>query len=377
MSAVHSFADRLDILYVDADEKAARMIGPTLERCRAVRHCRTLEEARAQFRAAIPNLCVLDPDLPDGDGLQLLGEMHAREPWLPIFVICAPRHAANTAQFIAAGASDLAVKPFDVGTLPKRVAWLLRAADRAMDEHRERLELENRLRHADRIASLGVLCATVAHEIAGPLQVVNLDAGILAERGGTPLTPTAVAELADEMLVAGNVIQSIVGRVRTFSRSTEELRVETTLGGVVDTALLLLRPRLVARKAKVRRPSGQGKRASLFPTRLTQALMNVIANACETRDAGAEVEVRFVERSGAIGIEVIDDGPGPAVEVTGRAGSLFYTTKPDGTGLGLHHIRRVMTEHGGRFEMSARSDGRTGASAVLLLPLDPATRLDA
>lgn len=372
MSGIQSFAHRPDILYVDGDDEAGRMVGASLERCGDVRRCATLEEAWAKFQECCPSLCVIDPDAPEGDGLALVAEMRAREPWLQVFVLCDPRHAANTALFIAAGANDIAVKPFDVGTLPKRVARLLRAAATARVEHHERLELENKVRHADRLASLGILAATVAHEIAGPLQVINLNAAMLADPGhGEPLNGTTVAELGDEILMAGGAIDAMLERIRAYSRPAEERRVEAELGYVLDAALLLLKPRVLERRARITRPREQGPRAPHYPTRLAQALMNVVANAIETRPSGANVEVRYVERPGMVGIEIVDDGPGIPQELSSRAAGPFFTTKPDGTGLGLHLIRRVMSEHGGFFETGARGDGRPGASAVLLLPLHP------
>lgn len=365
-----------DILYVDGDDEAARIIAYSLARGGEVRRCRTIEEARARFFERTPSLCVLDPDTPGGDALALLAAMRAREPWVQVFVLCAAKHAANTAAYIAAGANDVAVKPFDVGMLPNRVARLLRAAARAMEEHHERLGLENKLRHADRIATLGVLCATVAHELAGPLQVINLNAGLLADPGpGEPLGAAIAAELGAEILVAASVVDSMIGRIRAFSRPTEERRVEMELGSVVDTALLLLKPRILERKAKVTRARERGPRVSCYPTRLAQALINVVANAIETRVAGADVEVRFIERPGEVGVEILDDGPGLPEAIRADSAGVFFTTKADGTGLGLHLVRRVLSEHDGRFEGGARADGRPGACVALLLPAPGATTL--
>jgi signal transduction histidine kinase len=372
MTFFQSFAHRPDIVYVDGDDEAVRAVGASLARCGEVRQCATLEEARAELRECCPSLLVIDPDAPGGDGLSLIAELRAREPWLQIFVLCEPRHAASTALFIAAGANDLAVKPFDVGTLPKRVARLLRAASSARGDHQERLELENKVRHADRIASLGILAATVTHEIAGPLQVINLNASMLAEAAaGEPLAPALVAELGQEILMAGGAIDGMLDRVRAYSRPVAERRVEAELGYVLDAALLLLKPRILERRARVARPRDQGPQAPHYPTRLAQALMNVIANAIETRPDGANVEVRFVVRPGAACIEVLDDGPGLPEEVRRGAAAPFFSTKADGTGLGLHLIRRVMSEHGGSFETGPRPDGQPGACATLVLPLDP------
>jgi signal transduction histidine kinase len=362
---------RARILYVDGDDDAARPIGFALQSCGEVQRCRTLGEADAALREGVPSLCVLDPDAPGGDGLALLATLRAREPWLQVLVICGSKHATSTSTFIAAGANDVAVKPFDVGALPNRVARLLRASARARDAHRERVALEHKLRHADRLASLGVMCATVAHELAGPLQVINLNGGLLAEAGadGQEAIDVGLArEVGRELLMAGSVIDAMIGRIRSFSRPNEERRVDVALDEVLDTALLLLRPRIVERKARIQRPQEPGPRASLFATRFAQAVINVVANAIETRDAGAEVAIRFVERGAQVGVEVIDDGPGMPDSVREDTAGVFFTTKPDGTGLGLPLVRRVLLEHEGALEIRPRDDGRAGTSVSLLVP---------
>lgn len=362
------------ILFADADPEAARIISPFLARHGDVRRVSTLREAREQWLALKPALVVVDPNLPDGDGIALVEELRETEPWEQVFVICAANRAASTSLFIAAGANDVAVKPFDVGSLATRVARLLRAGAQARVQQRERLELEQKLRHADRIGVLGTLCATVAHEVANPLLSIQLNADALRESVETTkgvADSGDVLELAAEIRRAGDVIGTIIGRVRSFSRKREEPRHEARLGEVVDTTLLLLKPRILAKRAVVTLPESRGPIVSHYPTALAQALLNTVLNALEAQRDGAMLTINYVAREGAVGIEVTDSGPGLPRELLDATAATFFTTKPEGTGLGLLMIRGVMNEHGGRFELTPRGDGRSGACATLLLPVDP------
>jgi C4-dicarboxylate-specific signal transduction histidine kinase len=358
-----------DIVYVDADIEATRMVSPFLKRCAAVRSAASLAEAREVLGEGVPALLVVDPDALGERAMGFLSELRASDPWVQIFVVCAPERAGETALFIAAGASDIAVKPFDVGTITSRVGRLLRAAEGGKREQAYRLQLEHKLRHAERIATLGTLCATVAHEIATPLGVISNNAAVLLE---TPRSANGAAgeigEIGEDILLASGMIDAVVKRIRVFSRRNDENPVDAELGEIVETALLLLKPRLLARDVAVTRPVGPSPRISHYPVRLTQALLNALTNALEATEPGGRLRLSWLERPGAVGIEVEDEGPGLPPEMAGGTSETFFTTKREGTGLGLMVIRGILKEHGGSFELAPRADGKRGLSARLVLP---------
>ncbi len=359
------------VLYVDHDREARLAVARFLSRVGRLRSATTLAEAWAAVAAEPPALLVIDPGLPDGDGTALIAAVRAAHPWAQIFAILRPSWAEKTSRFIAAGANDVAVKPFDVGKLPARAESLLRAAERARKEVAYREQLESRLLHVERIATLGTLCATVAHELASPLTLVNAHTHILDEvlRSGAPLEPERprLRDAAAEIHLAAQLMSTMVRHLRTFSRRDERQRVKGPLDPIVDSALLLIKPRLAGHGIVVHRPPGPGPVVPHYPIRLTQALINLLTNAVEAISGGGDITLRYIDEPDEAGIAVDDTGPGLSEEVLRRASEPFFTSKAQGTGIGLVLVRAIMSEHDGRFELGPAPGGR-GASARLLLP---------
>lgn len=359
------------VLYVDHDREARPVVARFLSRVGPLRSAGTVAEAREAVAAEPPALLVIDPGLPDGDGTPLIAEVRARHPWAQIFAIPRPSWADQTSRFIAAGANDVAVKPFDVGKLPARAHALLRAAEKARREVAYREQLESRLLHVERIATLGTLCATVAHELGGPLTLVNAHSHTLDEvlRSGAPLEPerATLRDAAAEIHLAARMMRTLLQHLRTFSRRNERSRVAGPLDPIVESALLLIKPRLAGHRITVHRPAGPGPVVPHYPIRLTQALINLLTNAVEAVGDSGEISVRYIDEPDGAGLAVDDTGPGLSEEARLRASEPFFTSKADGTGLGLSLVRAIMGEHDGRFELAPGPGGR-GATAVLLLP---------
>src|SRR5205823_5372395 len=139
--------------------------------------------------------------------------------------------------------------------------------------------IEARLSHAERIATLGTLSATIAHEVNNPLHAIIANAEFIAEllAQGEPTSAAerrTMTEAVGDVLVASTTIRDFVGRIRAFARRDEETSVDGDLSGVVDTVTMLLKPRIAARGVCVVRPKGPGPLVPHTPIRLTQALMN-------------------------------------------------------------------------------------------------------
>jgi two-component system C4-dicarboxylate transport sensor histidine kinase DctB len=236
-----------------------------------------------------------------------------------------------------------------------------------------RVQLETRLAHVERIATLGTMLATVAHEVATPLTLINANTAILAgalrAAGSLDASRQDISSAASEIRVAAGLIQTIVQRIRMFSRRDERRRVTAPLVQVADTALLLIKPLLLGRSISIAPPQGQSPIVPHYPIRLTQALINILTNAVEAIGHGREgrITLRWLDDPDDAGIAVDDDGPGLSDQARSRVFEPFFTSKAEGTGLGLVLVRAIMREHDGSFELRPAPSGQ-GASARLLLP---------
>src|SRR5262249_13101768 len=102
------------------------------------------------------------------------------------------------------------------------------------------------------------------------------------------------------------------------------------------------------------------------PRRLKEALINLVANAIEATPSGGAVALRVKQDTGAVTVEIVDTGRGIAQEDLERLGTSFFTTRPNGTGLGVVLAQGVIAQHGGKLSY-ASSVGR-GTTATITLP---------
>lgn len=256
----------------------------------------------------------------------------------------------------------------------------MRATNEAETSLRTRLAED--LRHADRLATIGMLMSRVAHEIGTPLNVVAARARRI-ERGqveGEAARTNAriAAEQADR-------IRDIIRGLLDYSRKeTARARVAPRL--LCERALLMVDGLARSREVIVRELVQEGLDSPGIPelvvdgTLIEQALVNLLVNAIHASPPGGEVEMRLAHGhfpppdGGAprevVRIEVADQGPGVPDEVRQQIFQPFFTTKPpgEGTGLGLSITVSIIAEHGGWIEVHK---GRE-AGALFAVCLNPA-----
>ncbi len=242
----------------------------------------------------------------------------------------------------------------------------------------ERVRLQDQLAMADRLASLGLLAAGVAHEVNNPLAYVlnNIE---MAQRQLAQLGPSAEAPLQALTVALEGVdrIRFIVRELLLLSRSERDAVGPVDVDAVITSTLSLARP-TVMRVATLVTELEPAPHAQANASRVAQIVLNLVLNAIEAmRDTEPEKNVLTVRlgtsNDGLVVIEVTDTGGGIDERNLERIFEPFYTTKPAGmgTGLGLSITQRLVVELGGHIEVTSAL-GRGSTFRVTL----PATHAD-
>lgn len=242
---------------------------------------------------------------------------------------------------------------------------------------RELADAHEGLRRSRALASLGEMAAGIAHEVRNPLASIALHAEVLREDLAD--RPDARTML-DKITRAVSRLDSIVGDVLRFSKTSCGRRDRLALRGVVEEALASCEAEIAAAGARIDIEIDPGIAIVADGAAITQALVNVIRNAVEAVQESPS-DRRRIRIDGAnrrrlgpdgrrapvtvIGIE--DGGPGFDPSIVDRAFTPFVTTRESGTGLGLAIVHRIVDAHDGAVSVVPRS-ATGGARIELLLP---------
>ncbi len=230
----------------------------------------------------------------------------------------------------------------------------------------ERTELERRLVQTDKLTSIGVLAAGVAHEVNTPLAVISSYSQILAKQlAGDEKKASILDKIAKQTFRASEIVNSLLSFSRTATTSFQS----TQLNSVIDETLVLIEPQL--KKVNVDTVKLFAEDLPLVrgnAGKLQQVLLNLFMNARDAMAQGGELRVETAYDPNNIYVRIIDTGPGIPPEIASRIFDPFYTTKVPGkgTGLGLSISYGIIREHGGIIEVASRLG--EGSTFTLTLP---------
>jgi two-component system, NtrC family, sensor histidine kinase HydH len=214
------------------------------------------------------------------------------------------------------------------------------------------------------------LGATVAHELKNPLTAVKALVQLGLRNPAEAASHERLATVEKELARMQEILRGYLSAVRPLLQ-VEPARVE--LGPLVSGVLRVLSARAAA--ARVRLLALGEATVEADPRRLEEAVMNLVANGIEATPPGGEVRVEVRASPGGIEILVRDTGCGMPTEALQRLGTPFFTTRAEGTGLGVLLARSVMALHGGtlRYE-SVPGEGTTVCATLPARPGPARTR---
>ncbi len=229
--------------------------------------------------------------------------------------------------------------------------------NRALDElHRVQAELA----HAARIATLGELSASIAHEVNQPLAaiVTSGEAALRWLGRAAPDLGEAKAAIA-RMIGDGKRAAEVIGRIRALATKGEPVRARLRPNDIVADAAMLVAREVAANGVALSLDLAPGlPEIAADKVQLQQVVINLLVNAIQAMaQAGSERRLAARTRGAAdgIAIEVDDSGPGIPPETAQRVFDAFYTTKATGMGMGLSICRTLVEAHGGTIALADKA----------------------
>jgi two-component system, OmpR family, sensor kinase len=260
----------------------------------------------------------------------------------------APAAGLRRTYVVAAGLTVLAAGVFAVALL-----LMLRVLDRVRLAHGR----------AERLAAVGQMAATVAHEVRNPLGILRGQIELARERLATAAPPREqerFAEMLAEIERLNRLTEEFLGLTRDVALELTDVELGALAGAIAEHA------RIAAPEAviEVRTTSALTVRAD--PDKLRQAILNLVFNATHIGGAGVRVTIDVAHDGNRARISVIDDGPGVPADLAARLFEPFVTSRAGGTGLGLSAARRIAERHGGSLVLESRPGARGATFAMYL-----------
>lgn len=363
------------------------------------------------------DIILTDVVMPIMSGGELLKNIHVIDPDVPVILMTGHVNLDNAIDAIKKGAFDFIVKPFDFETLTRsiekggqfRMLCLFKKEyeqnlEKALVAKTEELkEAHGQMVLSEKMASIGLLSAGVAHEINNPVTYISsnlcsMRTYILRIREFMDWQAKAIqdhcpsdvidehetlrksnkieaivrdmSEIVDEALGGVEHIKKIVASLRTFSRNDSDTPVATDLNELIERAITIVWHE-VKYVATIEKKLEEINKVVCYPSELSQVVMNLLVNAAHAMDKKPGViSVQTWVEDEHVCISVADNGTGISPENIDNIFTPFFTTKEPGkgTGLGLSISYEIIKKHNG--EIKVETAPGVGSTFTIVLPFN-------
>lgn len=232
----------------------------------------------------------------------------------------------------------------------------------------ERRRVEQKLFESEKLAAVGTLAASIAHEVNNPLEAIKNSLYLLQSNRDETSSGRFLGIAIKETERVSNIIRQMLG----FARRSGGVEWIDANQLVQDTVALVERRLHHAGIKLIRKLDDTLPRVHCYPDQLRQVFLNLILNAQQSIEGSGIIEIETSQAGTAtepfVVLEVTDSGPGISGDDLLRIFEPFYSTRKDGTGLGLWISQNIMRQHGGSLEVS--SCANQGAKFRVVLPVD-------
>jgi signal transduction histidine kinase len=390
MSEAPQNAARGLVLYVD-DERANRIVfEQSLKSEFLIKSVPDVKSALEVLDREDVAVLVTDIRMPEVDGLQLLRAAKDKHPQTLRMVVTAYSDIDPILRAINEGlVARYIVKPWDRDELAQVLRW----ATELWTFGKDSAQLLRRLLETERLASLGGLAALYLHDLQTPIMVVNnLIDELRAVADAVPTLHAAIEqapiddriksrllqkvddtpEIVQDAKQASALIKDMIAGLSDYIRNKKPTEVP-----IIDPAPIIQFTVSMFQRITVEKAAHIGYRGSkqlphvrISPVDLTQVLVNLVNNATQAVQARGEpnrhVALDARVQGDMLELLVRDDGIGMSAEVLRKVGTPWFSTRPEGTGLGIANCQRLIGRAGGR--MRIESEPGVGTTVTILLP---------
>jgi two-component system sensor histidine kinase HydH len=247
-----------------------------------------------------------------------------------------------------------------------------------LEDISERSRLEGQLVQSEKLAGMGLLASSIAHELGNPLSIISSTLQYIRDAlmNKDNLQRDKAFQIED-MLESVEIIMDGIGQMHELLRilsgfpGSQSPRIETEdIGKILSQMLTFIHSEAEAHNVGIFCRFGRDMPACQIAVReVKQLFLNLLKNAIEAMPKGGELSVvaYLIKEKNAICVDISDTGHGISESDMQSIFKPFYSTKPDGTGLGLPFCKRVIEEHGGRIEV--KSELGKGSTFSVVLPI--------
>jgi len=231
----------------------------------------------------------------------------------------------------------------------------------------EKARLQDQLRHADRLATIGQLSAGVAHELNEPIGSILGFAQLIQK---SPGLPQQVVRDAEKIKKASLHTREVIKKLMLFARQMPPQKTGVDLNQIVVEGLYFLESRCAKEGIKVERILSEDLPEILAdPAQMTQVLVNIVVNAVHAMPGGGKLTIQTKSSKKYVSLIITDTGTGMPENIKKQVFLPFFTTKDigEGTGLGLAVVYGIVTSHGGSIDF--KSELGKGTKFEVRLPV--------